>query len=838
MRWAQRDRFLRLWPLLVVLAAAALAVRLVTADPTLTVANRAQTNIPLRAELQIFPPVNRPGETVTVQVTVANTDRRAAQVEMRLSLPNNLTLRLSRLPAGAAFNAQERVVIWRPLVPAGQMLTFSLPLEIGVADLTQPTQTLTAVLIGEEQTADLSADFWVGILPQVSVLAPRQVSVGQPLQLAAEVRGPGPFTQQWDLGDGRLFRAENPSVVYAAPGAYDVAVIVANPLGETRAVQRVQVVEQPAAWFAPLDLTPGVGQAVRFDNLSGGLAPLRYRWEFGDGAVSEEATPTHAFAEAGTYPVRLRVTNAFGTAEALIPVTVGKPPRAEMAVDAAAEVGRPLRGTAVGDASVTEFVWETGDGRVHVGPELTHTYSDDGAYTVTLIARNAYGETRLAQTVAVAPGIVLNYLPVVMQDGAADDRLPAVWQPADLDRDSVPVEYDQPQRMLWYINKARQMAGLPALTAVESLNTAAQRHADDMARNFFRSHTGSDGSTPAERQAAAGYPGAYAGEATAWGFQFPSDALVFWLNSPGHRPLILNALAEEFGVGYAVNPDAPSVYYWTVEFGSLSNPFPLPNSPRPTPRPTPTPLPLPSPSPLPTAEPTLPPVIAAPEPVAPIVVDTPVPTVEATEAPAPTATPALTLPPTPQPTAAPTQLPAPTATSTPAAPPPLPSPTPPPTETPTATPTPNAVIIATETPRPLPTESATPATPEPTPNPNIVIATPTVAPSPNPRPNPLDDPATAVARFVESLWIDPGGMLAGNYATEALRWRLAEQGALAVLDLPSAPVGYVVVDQMDTAVESWLTVQLTFGDGSSVLRRFIVVQEGGEWRVHDVRPPA
>ena len=64
-----------------------------------------------------------------------------------------------------------------------------------------------------------------------------------------------------------------------------------------------------------------------------------------------------------------------------------------------------------------------------------------------------------------------------------------------------------------------------------------------------------------------GYGGGYAGEATAWGYSEPIPVVEFWVNSPGHRDFILNPEATEVGLGFAVNYNAPSVWYWTVEFG-------------------------------------------------------------------------------------------------------------------------------------------------------------------------------------------------------------------------------------------------------------------------------
>ncbi|MFN2277028.1 MAG: CAP domain-containing protein, partial [Candidatus Promineifilaceae bacterium] len=77
-------------------------------------------------------------------------------------------------------------------------------------------------------------------------------------------------------------------------------------------------------------------------------------------------------------------------------------------------------------------------------------------------------------------------------------------------------------------------------------------------------------SRPADRFLEFGYDSGYAGEATAWGFADPRQAVEFWVNSPGHRPIILNRWASEVGLGYTVDYTAPSVWYWSTEFGNAS----------------------------------------------------------------------------------------------------------------------------------------------------------------------------------------------------------------------------------------------------------------------------
>src|SRR5687767_3220424 len=57
---------------------------------------------------------------------------------------------------------------------------------------------------------------------------------------------------------------------------------------------------------------------------------------------------------------------------------------------------------------------------------------------------------------------------------------------------------------LTWMNQYRATAGAPKLTRNSALDSAALRHANDMATKNFFDHTGSDGSSPPQRAVEAG----------------------------------------------------------------------------------------------------------------------------------------------------------------------------------------------------------------------------------------------------------------------------------------------------------------------------------------------
>jgi uncharacterized protein YkwD len=118
------------------------------------------------------------------------------------------------------------------------------------------------------------------------------------------------------------------------------------------------------------------------------------------------------------------------------------------------------------------------------------------------------------------------------------------------------------------MNQERAKNGTAALTRHCDLDTAAQRHVNDMVAKNFLNHTGSDGSGPGKRIAETGYPSGTWGE-NIYGGTNPTaeSAMGFWMNSTGHRGNILNSSYTQVGIAYAFGPNTSYKNYWCVVFG-------------------------------------------------------------------------------------------------------------------------------------------------------------------------------------------------------------------------------------------------------------------------------
>ncbi len=559
------------------------------AAQVLVVSGLAQVGDSLQLQVSLSPPFSQPGTSLQLQAILTNVDTQTAAPEVVFQLPAGLVLADGLLPAGVTVNVQSRSLTWLPVVPPGAFAQISLPLRVETADVQHPEQVVTAVLKFNNAQETITAPFWAGIPPQINgILSPPQVSVGQPFQLRAQLSGSGPFSQEWDLGDGRVLKVIDPVILFSQPGVYEVRLQASNPIASAAQTRLITVVPHPAAQFTLDDMTPGVGQTVTFISQSGGQQPLQYAWDFGDGVTSSEANPQHQYNGLGTYQVHLRVTNQYGQSDAYWPVTVGQLPTADMVAPESIPAGQWFNVQGIGDALVQRFEWDMGDGRYHEGATINHLYTRTGDYYITMIAVNEFGATQLGRWIHVDPGLLRLYLPYIANGGGevtavAEDPLAGLdLPPVELAQPFVLVPLEIPpgltptEQLFLYINEARRQFGRPSLANVSPLNAAAQNHAADMAAYGYTAHTGSDGSVPSERFIWHGYGAGYAGETTAWGFEEARQAVEFWVNSPGHRAILLNEAATDVGVGYFADYNAPNVWYWSAEFGNAFGARPAP----------------------------------------------------------------------------------------------------------------------------------------------------------------------------------------------------------------------------------------------------------------------
>jgi PKD repeat protein len=198
----------------------------------------------------------------------------------------------------------------------------------------------------------------------------------------------------------------NPTVVYNAPGTYNVTLTATNAGGsntETQA-QFVSVNSGPTAAFT----AQTNGLSVNFTNNS--TNATAYSWNFGNNTSSNNLNPVATYSTAGTYTVTLTASSACGMQTATQTVQIVQAPTANFSVSTTTGCG-PLtvqfNNTSTG--SPTAFNWQFPGGTPATStlPNPMVVYSNPGTYTVSLTASNTAGSGVLNQQAL----IVVNGLP-------------------------------------------------------------------------------------------------------------------------------------------------------------------------------------------------------------------------------------------------------------------------------------------------------------------------------------------------------------------------------------------------------------------------------------------
>ncbi len=120
-------------------------------------------------------------------------------------------------------------------------------------------------------------------------------------------------------------------------------------------------------------------------------------------------------------------------------------------------------------------------------------------------------------------------------------------------------------RMLDAVNALRQAAGAPNVRLSSELTAASKTHSRDMSTQNRPWHFGSDGSSPLDRVARAGYSGRLIGENISETFETELETLSAWMETPETREVILDPRARD--LGFAWHQESSGKIWWTLITG-------------------------------------------------------------------------------------------------------------------------------------------------------------------------------------------------------------------------------------------------------------------------------
>ncbi len=292
----------------------------------------------------------------------------------------------------------------------------------GVSSAAAPSHTYATVgsfdvsltVSGPSGVDTVTALAWIEIedATPVASFSAAPVSGSDPLTVVFSDLSSGDLSAwSWDFGDGAVSSEGSPSHVYTTPGTYSVTLAVTGPSGFDSLTQTDLVTVDPGAPTAAFGGSPLTGFAplnVTFSDLSTGTITA-WSWDFGDGASSSAAEPSHAYATPGEFGVTLTVTGPLGSsmhiASAYVTVEEAAPSAAFSAATTSGAAPLTVGFSDLSTGDVTAWSWNFGDGASSSEQHPSHTYLLDGTYTVSLMASGPAGSDLAVQNdlVTVTP---------------------------------------------------------------------------------------------------------------------------------------------------------------------------------------------------------------------------------------------------------------------------------------------------------------------------------------------------------------------------------------------------------------------------------------------------
>lgn len=164
----------------------------------------------------------------------------------------------------------------------------------------------------------------------MSMTAPDSLQTNQNGSFVVETNADAkqPVAVSWEFGDDANASGVSTTHSFSEPGTYTVTATASNRKGKSTDMSSatVVVVNPPVpaqiVSIRASDNSPDTQSNVRFTATVNGDTPLSYAWNFGDGSSSSDASPSHTFAEPGTYTVQLNASNKAGSDSRSMSVSV------------------------------------------------------------------------------------------------------------------------------------------------------------------------------------------------------------------------------------------------------------------------------------------------------------------------------------------------------------------------------------------------------------------------------------------------------------------------------------------------------------------------------------
>lgn len=204
----------------------------------------------------------------------------------------------------------------------------------------------------------------------------------------------------WSFGDGTSSSEQNPTHIFASEGSYEVCLTIS--LDDSSCMNTFCEIIEVTDWndgcqaqfyyYPGFDSLPsGNDLVIQFFDYSLGN-PSSWDWDFGDGNISTEQNPIHIYADTGIYEVCLSIANpedsCFSTycQEVYVFNDTLMDCLAWFEYTLADSIGLTIdfTGYSLSNEQSGDYLWDFGDGTSGTGQAISHSYTEEDLYTVTM----------------------------------------------------------------------------------------------------------------------------------------------------------------------------------------------------------------------------------------------------------------------------------------------------------------------------------------------------------------------------------------------------------------------------------------------------------------------
>ncbi len=222
----------------------------------------------------------------------------------------------------------------------------------------------------------------------------------------------------WDFGDNSSGKGRVVKHTFTSAREFEVQLTVEDNKGKKDTQIHPVDVEKPnKPPVARFTFTPKQGEfpvKISYDASSSSDSDgsvKTYSWDFGDGKFGTGRTASHTYTWAGTFTIKLKITDDRGkTAEKTDSLTVIKPndpPRADFVFSPSGgfypiDIGFDGTASVDPDGTIVSYAWEFGDGGTSTAAKPLHRFASWGTYTVKLtVVDDRKGTARCSKSIVV-----------------------------------------------------------------------------------------------------------------------------------------------------------------------------------------------------------------------------------------------------------------------------------------------------------------------------------------------------------------------------------------------------------------------------------------------------